>query len=160
MKKNKIAIIVTLFTVSLGLSSCGFFGEPENPLYGTWTFTDYEEHVTHTANFKSKGKFTLKQERHRAEETEEGNNYFHHYETYSGTYDYSDEIVTLHYSEVEYRDVSYINHEKEEKIETKKLSYDEKAKFEIVSNGNQMKLTRNFGTDSEYIQIYDKQKIK
>ena len=153
---NKIAIFVTLFTVSLGLSSCGFFGELGNPLYGTWTYTDHG--VCYTANFKSKGKFMLKQERHRVEETEDDKLYFHHYEIYTGKYNHTDEIVTLHYSEVKYVDVSYINHEEEEKIETKELSYDEKAKFEI--NGDLLKLTRNFGSDSEYIQIYERLKIK
>ena len=150
-----IAIAFTLLTCC-GFSSCIFFGRADNELVGRWACTDYETSVYYEAHFENSHKYYITKHHVDVYEDEDENRVTHYMYKYYGKYDILDEIVTLHYTKIEYNHVVYLNHEKIVDNTISLPVYDEKAKYETDERCNNLTLVRNFGTDSTYTQVYQK----
>ena len=144
------ATLVLAF-IAVCFNSCGFFPKPDTPLVGTWALLGGDT----TLVFKNGYKFSTKQHNVTIQENKEPH-YYHYSETFNGSYEIKDNILTLHYKNGTYKsnDDGYIEHPFENF-----QSYDENIWFEI-SRKSTMTCIRNYGTDSAYTQTYQKQYIK
>ena len=154
-------IVVVVILMILGFASCTLYNSPKYPLVGRWEYEDSGFYTNWVLILDRKYTFSLM--RHHVEVYDVDDttkNFFHYYETAFGTYSYSENIVTLHHNKIEHEEVAYINHEKEQKLEEKEVSYDEKAQFELNEKRDILTLVRNFGTDSAYTQTYYRLKFE
>ena len=156
----KTKLLIIAFFVAI-MVSCGLFEQPKYPVVGTWEGHDYEQSVNHTAEFKNNLNFYLKEEQHKVIEEGDAKRYFHHYKKFWGTYGISENIVTLHFTKIQYRDAEIYNHENvlDTTINIPPFA-DEVAKYEMDENRNQLTLIRHFGTDSVQTQVYHRVLIK
>ena len=152
--KAKLFILVLLAAI---MTSC-WLEKSKYPVVGRWQYTDYEQSVYYTAEFKNYHEFSLKE---KYPPIEEENSIKHHTEKFYGTYTVSENILTLHFTEIQYRNTEYRDHVLvlDTTINIPPFA-DETVQYETDENRNQLTLIRHFGTDSVTTQVYQRQKYK
>ena len=151
--KTRVLLLVILAGIMV---SCVWFEKPKYPVVGRWSTM-----TGHYAEFKNNKKFYLKEEQHQVTGEGEEKHYFHHYEEYYGMYTVSEDIVTFHYTEIQYKDAEIYHHEYVlDTTRTIPPFEDEIVKYELDEYGDQLTLVRHFGTDSAQTFVYYRQYYK
>ena len=144
------ATIMLTFVMSC-FNACGLFTDPDTPLVGKWALLGGDT----TLVFKNGYTFTTKQHSVTIQENKEPR-YFHYSETFKGSYELKEDILTLHYENGTYKsdDDGYVEHPFENF-----QPRDEKIRLESLDKYS-MTCIRNYSTDSAYTQTYQKEYFK
>ena len=151
--KTRVFLLAVLAAM---MTSCWLFEKPKFPVVGRWA-TGTGQY----AEFRNNQKFYLKEEWHDVTGEDDERRYYHHYEEFYGTYRPSENIVTLHFTKILFRDYEIYHHEYV--LDTTRnipLYPNETVRYELDEYGDQLTLVRHFGTDSAQTLVYYRQYYK
>jgi hypothetical protein len=128
---------------------------------GKWVSQPDEAGIICEAQFKTKNRLYIREERHLVEGEGQEMKYFHYYRKYNGTYSITNDRVALHYSDITDQLVTYKSGQRDmEDRQTNLPVYDELVNYEVDEHRNNLTLIRYSGTDSTRTQVFIKQKFK
>ncbi len=164
--KHTYLVMLIAGAIAFALTSCGNeFWPADNELVGKWVMDlgkNEKDSSDWNIQFKNKQKLSMQKRMVVIPIVEEDQTkgYIHRNYSYKGTYSLTEDVVSMHITEINYNVTVYYNHEKVEDRTISLSPYDELAKFELDDYRNNLKLIRHYYTDSVRSQYFYKQKFK
>ena len=148
--KHTYLVMLIAGAIAFALTSCGNeFWPADNELVGKWVMDlrkNEKDSSDWNIQFKNKQKLSMQKRMVVIPIVEEDQTkgYIHRNYSYKGTYSLTEDVVSMHITEINYNVTVYYNHEKVEDRTVSLSPYDELAKFELQTHSSLLHRFRSF----------------